>query len=76
MTFNFKLHHYQRSTTHTVFLANHSMCGVHNKLTATGLALVILLAIVNVAILLELQRPTFGSGVQVMLARKRQSVIR
>ena len=46
-----------------VFCVNHPVGSVHDELAATRLALVILLAIVNVAILLELQRPTFRTYV-------------
>ena len=48
---------------HRIFFINHPLGGVHNKLTTTVLALVILLAIMNVTILLDLPRPPFRACV-------------
>src|SRR5262245_53392967 len=42
-----------------LFVNDHSVCGVYDELAATHFALVILLAVVDVAIFLELWRPTF-----------------
>jgi len=44
---------------HTIFFINYPLGDVHNELTPSVLALVILFAIMNVPILLDLPRPTF-----------------
>jgi hypothetical protein len=49
--------------SHTLFFVYHSMGGVYDKLATTVLALMILLASVNMAIFLELLEPTLRTPV-------------